>query len=247
MNEFNKIYREEFKDKETREIYADDFLNTSIATQIKVLREQRELTQAQLAEKAEMAQERISVMEDVNYSSWTIKTLKRLAHAFDVRLVVKFESFGSLLSEFEAFNRENLERPSFDDDPAFADEAIAQAVGAVHTYFVPSLNLPPIGLSSSIDLALAADWDTELNVVVHGVKLIRPPVASQGHWFRSYLDNWLAQSQTPPNEPVREEQPELFEQHTDWLADIGGAVTYKQFNNYLTSIPDEKLATQELQ
>lgn len=119
MSELTEKFREEFKDKETRRIYVDDFLNTQIATQIKVLREQRGLTQAELAELAEMRQERISVLEDVDYSSWTINILRRLAEAFDLRLSVKFESFGSYLYEFENFNREALERPSFDEDPEF--------------------------------------------------------------------------------------------------------------------------------
>lgn len=119
MNELTKKFREEFKDKETRRIYVDDFLNASIATQIKVLREQRGLTQAQLAELAEMRQERISVLEDVDYSSWTINVLRRIAEALDLRLSVKFESFGSFLHEFETFGRKSLERASFDDDPTF--------------------------------------------------------------------------------------------------------------------------------
>ncbi len=119
MNELSDKFREEFKDKETRRIYVDDFLNAQIATQIKVLREQRGLKQSELAELTGMRQERISVLEDVDYSAWTISTLKRLAEAFDLRLSVKFESFGSYLYEFENFNREALEKPSFDEDPEF--------------------------------------------------------------------------------------------------------------------------------
>jgi transcriptional regulator with XRE-family HTH domain len=136
MNGLTEKFLEEFKDKETRRIYVDDFLNTLIATQIKVLREQRGLTQAQLAELAGMKQERISVLEDVNYSSWTVNVLRRLAEAFDLRLSVKFESFGSFLGEFENLSRESLQRPSFDDDPVF------QGGGATtSTWFVPNLNV----------------------------------------------------------------------------------------------------------
>ena len=125
MNELIEKFKEEYKDEETRRIYVDDFLNTVIATQIKVLREQRGLTQAQLAELASMRQERISVLEDIDYSSWTINVLRRLAEAFDLRLSVKFESFGSFLHEFETFGRDVLEKPSFDDDPAFRELAAA--------------------------------------------------------------------------------------------------------------------------
>jgi transcriptional regulator with XRE-family HTH domain len=119
MSELSDNWITEFQDKETRHIYADNFLNTWIATQLKVLREQREWTQSQLAEEAGMKQERISLLEDVNYESWTIKTLKRFARAFDVRLSIKFESFGSLLRDYEEFSRDNLKRPKFDDDLVF--------------------------------------------------------------------------------------------------------------------------------
>lgn len=127
MNELFEKLREEFKDKETRHIYADDFLNTFIASQLKVLREDREWTQTTLAEEAGMKQERISVLEDVNYESWSVKTLKRLAKAFDLRLSIKFETFGSFLSEFDQFNREILSRPSFESDPAFNDQILNAA------------------------------------------------------------------------------------------------------------------------
>lgn len=129
MSELIENLREEFRDSETRHIYADDFLNSSIATQIKVLREQAGWTQAELAEKAGMRQERISVLEDVNYSSWTANVLKRIAKAFDMRLSIKIESFGSFLTEFSDFSRESLARPKFEDDPAF-QEGSGRAIGA---------------------------------------------------------------------------------------------------------------------
>jgi transcriptional regulator with XRE-family HTH domain len=119
MSELTERLRIEFRDEETRHIYADDFLNTYIASQLKVLREDREWTQRFLAERTGMRQERISVLEDVNYEAWSVKTLIRLAKAFDLRLSIKFESFGSFLTDFEEFNREALKRPSFEQDPAF--------------------------------------------------------------------------------------------------------------------------------
>jgi transcriptional regulator with XRE-family HTH domain len=128
MSELTDRFKTEFQDGETRHIYAEDFLNTFIATQLKVLREDREWTQQVLAERAGMRQERISVLEDVNYESWSVKTLKRLAKAFDLRLSIKFESFGSFLKEYEKFHRDALKRPSFGDDPAFQERVAATAI-----------------------------------------------------------------------------------------------------------------------
>jgi len=117
MFELLKRLVEDFRDKTVRDVYCDEFLNATIATQIKVLREQRGLTQAQLAELSGMKQSRIATMEDINYSSWTISTLRKLAMAFDVALSVRFEGFGEKLKQIASFSRESLEKPSFDNDP----------------------------------------------------------------------------------------------------------------------------------
>jgi transcriptional regulator with XRE-family HTH domain len=106
-------------DKEYRHAYVDESLNTSIATQIKVLREQRRLTQQELAGVAEMQQSMISRYENVNYSSWSISTLKKLADAFDVWLDVRFRSFGEFVATVDGFSRESLQVPKFEDDPFF--------------------------------------------------------------------------------------------------------------------------------
>lgn len=119
MSELVDKLRPEFQDEEYRHSYAEECLNTMVATQIKVLREQRVMTQAALAEKADMKQPRLSVMEDAGYSSWSINTLKRLARAFDLALSVKFEAFSDVVFDFEELSRETLTRPSFKDDPVF--------------------------------------------------------------------------------------------------------------------------------
>ncbi len=129
-----------FADFSYRHAYAEDYLDSAIATQIKVLREQREMTQAALAEKLKMTQSQVARMESVNNSGWQIRTLKRVAKALDLMLVVKFESFGNVLPDIETFGREALKRPSFNDDPVFkptievsaqTDEAAVVNGGAV--------------------------------------------------------------------------------------------------------------------
>lgn len=109
--------RKSFKDHEYADSYARSALNAYIATQIKVIREQRGWTQDKLAEEAEMKQPRIAVMEDVNYSAWSISTLWRLAQAFHLRLKVSFEEFGTLPHEIDTFSRKSLERLPLEDDP----------------------------------------------------------------------------------------------------------------------------------
>jgi len=128
MRNLLKKLKNAFNSKDYRHGYVDEFLNVSIATQIKVLREQRKWGQKELADEVGMKQPRISVMENVNYSSWSINTLRKLAEAFDLTLRVSFESFGNRIKEIEQINREALERPSFKDDPDFVEkeeEAVA--------------------------------------------------------------------------------------------------------------------------
>ncbi|MFZ0929249.1 MAG: XRE family transcriptional regulator, partial [Syntrophobacteraceae bacterium] len=99
MNGLINKLRQPFHDKDYRHGYVDEFLNASIASQIKVLREQRGWSQKELAEQTGMAQPRISTLENVNYSRWSIETLRRLAEAFDLALSVSFVSFGERLRD----------------------------------------------------------------------------------------------------------------------------------------------------
>lgn len=126
MKDLVKTLKRSFKDKEYRHGYVDEFLNAYIATQIKVLREQRGWSQKELADNAGMLQPRISVMENVNYSSWSIKILRAIAEAFDLTLRVSFEEFGTRVDDIKKFSRESIERYSFADDPYFKESTVKE-------------------------------------------------------------------------------------------------------------------------
>jgi len=126
-----------FRDKEYRQAYADSFSDSKIATQIKVLREQRGWTQQQLADAVGMKQSRIATLEDVNYSSWSIRTLRRLAETFDLWLDVEFKEFGAVWPQLQDFNRESLTRRSFADDPVFK-EGVAERTQTIQDKWVTS-------------------------------------------------------------------------------------------------------------
>lgn len=106
----------ELGDEEARRQYADELLDAALALQIKTLREQRGLTQNELAERASMGQSQISEMEQIDHSPGTVKTLRRIAAAFDLALVIRFESFGRFLEEVSQLDRQSLERESYADD-----------------------------------------------------------------------------------------------------------------------------------
>ena len=151
MSESSSL-REEFiearDDKEYRHGYAEESLNISIATQIKVLREQREMSQGDLAQEAGMKQPVISRYENVNYSSWSISSLRRLARVFDVYLEVKFRSFGELVKSVEGFNRKALQVPKFEDDLFFREAENTLAAESAEKVFKEertqsSVRIPP--------------------------------------------------------------------------------------------------------
>lgn len=98
----------EFRDKEYAHIYMDEHLIDRISTQIYQLRLQRGLTQQQLSELSGIAQERISLLESGDFSSITMKTLRKLANAFDVGISIKFESFAAMIDDFVDLSEANL-------------------------------------------------------------------------------------------------------------------------------------------
>lgn len=123
MSDIVDHLREELKDPEYSEAYAESFLDSYIATQIKVLREQRGMSQNVLAEKIGMRQNTISRIENVDYSKWNMSTLKRLARAFNVRLKVSFETYGTLLAEVATYTRQSLEREPRENDKLLSSPA----------------------------------------------------------------------------------------------------------------------------
>lgn len=125
-SESREALKDELRDPEYRYAYAEDFLNTWIATQIVAIREQRGLSQAQLGDLIGTKQPGVSRLEDVNHSTWKTDTLKKIARALGVRLKITFETFGTLLDEDAQFARRFVERPTFEDDPVFKEESSSE-------------------------------------------------------------------------------------------------------------------------
>ncbi|POZ49543.1 helix-turn-helix transcriptional regulator [Methylovulum psychrotolerans] len=116
MKESLKTLATEFADKEYAHAYLEELSNMAIAAQIQALREQRGWTQKQLAQYADMEQERICALEDVDYGAWTLKTLRKLAKAFDLTVKVSFEAFSSCVFDASKISPETLKRTSRTED-----------------------------------------------------------------------------------------------------------------------------------
>lgn len=106
-----------FSDEEYRHAYAEEYLNTLVAFQIRTIREQRGWTQAQLGERCDgKAQGWISKLEDPDYGRFTMTTLRALARAFDCVLDVRFRSFRDHSDDQEARYQGDLRVNKYDDD-----------------------------------------------------------------------------------------------------------------------------------
>ena len=105
----------DLKDKEYRSEYVSSNVDVGVASQIRALREQREWNQTKLAKEAKMHQERISALENPSHSP-TLATLKKLANAFDVGLIVKFIPFSELVEGKLDMSSKSLNALSFDEE-----------------------------------------------------------------------------------------------------------------------------------
>jgi transcriptional regulator with XRE-family HTH domain len=157
-----RLRRDLLEDEEFRSAYAESFLNTFVAAQIKALREQRGMTQSDLAEAIGTKQAGVSRLENVNYSAWKTETLRRIARALRVRLRISFEDFGSLVGEVEQFNRESLQRAIPTEDVRLKHPAKKQVSG--------STSVPLSGIIGSHQAARRS-----IDISLHRVERVSPP------------------------------------------------------------------------
>ncbi len=83
--------------KKSRADLVSSNVDKGIAFQIRATRDRRELTQAALATATGMTQNNISRLEDESYGKQTLTSLKRIAEALDVALVVRFVPFSQYI------------------------------------------------------------------------------------------------------------------------------------------------------
>ena len=124
ISQDREALRKRLQSKEHREAFVSATVNQTIPFQIRALRlaKERNWTQEELAQRAGMKQERISACENPNYGNFSLRTLKQLASAFDVALIVRFAPF-SELTEWEVnMSPESLEVPSFDQEDYFREK-----------------------------------------------------------------------------------------------------------------------------
>lgn len=130
-------------DKKYRHLFVTSQINKLIPYQMRGLRARRDLTQAALAELAETTQTVISRIENNGATNLSVKTLLKLAEAFDVALVVRFEPIDRFITWVDEFSPEDI---SFESSESILDEATKEQASIKNTSesagtAIPSLRL----------------------------------------------------------------------------------------------------------
>jgi transcriptional regulator with XRE-family HTH domain len=106
----------ELSDKSYRDSYVAAQIRIGLPFQVKALRIARGWSQGELAQRAQMAQPRISEIEKPGERSLNIDTLLRLASAFDCAVSITFVPYSELVMKSEAFDPENFDVPTFSQE-----------------------------------------------------------------------------------------------------------------------------------
>ena len=115
MSSITKLWRK-LRDKAYRDGYTEAQHSIEVPFQIRAIRKARGWTQTQLAERSGIPQARISHIEQPGREPLSLRTLYRLAAAFDVGLLVQFVPFSELVRRETAFDPETFRVPSFTED-----------------------------------------------------------------------------------------------------------------------------------
>ena len=100
---------------QAREAYVEAELINGLAHQIRIIRQQRGLTQKQLAEKMGTTQTTVSRLEDPSYGRYSMRSLLALSKVFDIALLIRFMAFSKFMpatwnthpDQFKATSYEN--------------------------------------------------------------------------------------------------------------------------------------------
>jgi len=116
MNSKQEQMWENLRDKDFRKQFIDEHVNVGIAFQIRSLRNRQNLKQSELAQLLDVKQPLVSSWENPNYGKYTLNTLKNLAKAFDMGLLVRFVPFDTLIDWTVNLTSDAIAPPSFNEE-----------------------------------------------------------------------------------------------------------------------------------
>jgi transcriptional regulator with XRE-family HTH domain len=113
--------REKLSDPAYREAFVSSRIAQTVATQIKVMRQARDLSQKDLARELGTSQNAIYRLENPKYGRPNISTLKKVAEFFKVGLIVRFAAFSELVDWSLNLSQESFKIPAIEDDMGFVE------------------------------------------------------------------------------------------------------------------------------
>jgi transcriptional regulator with XRE-family HTH domain len=108
--------KKKWRIREYRHAYMDAAVEQGVAWQIKINREQRNLTQTELAKIIGSKQSSISRAEDPSYGRHNLETLMKIAHVFDCALQVKFIPYSQLAKDSDDLSPAALYAKSYEEE-----------------------------------------------------------------------------------------------------------------------------------
>lgn len=111
--------------KAAREAFVESQIETGVSFQIRANREARKWSQAELANRAEKKQPFIAKMEGPNHGAPNLRTLRELAAAFDVALIVRFVPFSEVVDWVANLPGKDLSAASFSEDQALSSPTLS--------------------------------------------------------------------------------------------------------------------------
>jgi transcriptional regulator with XRE-family HTH domain len=136
--------------KEYRDAYVDEHVRTTVAYQLRSIRERLGLTQKQFANVLDRPASVISRLENTEYGKVTVQTLLDIARRLDVSLIVKFASFPEFLSAYGDISAEAL---AVDDYESTKEkESVVSPIGN-HVPTSPHISYTAVSTSGTTHLA----------------------------------------------------------------------------------------------
>ena len=107
---------ENLSDPDFRKQFIDEHVDVGIAFQIRSLRNRQQLKQSDLGKLMNVKQPLVSSWENPDYGRYSLKTLKDLANAFDVGLLVRFVPFSKLIDWTVDLTSDVIAPPNFSEE-----------------------------------------------------------------------------------------------------------------------------------
>ena len=175
-------WKTRLQDKETRDAYVDAQHTIGLSFQVWKLRQARGWTREQLAERSGIPKERIVHIEEPGRDPLTIQTLKKLASAFDVGLLVQFVPFSQLVRHEKDFHLGTFDVVSFDFDEGESKRDTVMVMEA----FRKSASLPETRPRS---ILLSTRFvDIAMKAVYHARRRVEKRDAQEDSYEKAYYE-----------------------------------------------------------